>query len=59
MKLEEVVRQKGFASENEFHELVAAVDLATPEKVRAFKKWQLEDGTKEGLLKLDHQITKR
>lgn len=58
MTLEEIVRQKGFSSEKEFHELVAAVDLSVSENMQAFVKWRLEDGTKEGLLKLDHQITK-
>lgn len=50
--MEAIVKQLGFESEKEFHSLVAAADLSTPEKETAFKKWQSEDGSKEGLLKL-------
>lgn len=52
MTLDEIVKQSGFESEKEFHTMVASVDLSTSEKITAFKKWQNEDGTKEGLLKL-------
>lgn len=51
--LDELVRKAGFESEKEFHGLIASFDLSTPKKYSAFKKWQEEDGTKEGLLKLD------
>lgn len=50
--MEALVKQLGFESEKEFHHLVASVDISTPEKSAAFKKWQDEDGSKEGLLKL-------
>lgn len=50
--MEALVKQLGFESEKEFHHLVASVDLSTPEKTAAFKKWQDEDGSKGGLLKL-------
>lgn len=50
--MEAIVKRLGFESEKEFHSLVATADLSTPEKQTAFKKWQAEDGSKEGLLKL-------
>lgn len=50
--MEEIVRKMGFESEKEFHSLVASVDLSTPENMKAFKDWQNNDGTKEGILKL-------
>ena len=36
----------------ELFELIPKIDLSTPEKVVAFKMWQLNDGTVEGLRKL-------
>ena len=53
--MDELFKQVGFESEIEFHRLVAAADLSTPEKVQAFKAWQNNDGTKAGLLKLEHR----
>ena len=47
-----VVEELGFESEQEFHRLVACVVLRDSCDVKTFKKWQSEDGTKEGLLKL-------
>lgn len=47
-----LIRQMGFDSDDEFHKLVANVDISTPNKLLNFKKWQSEDGSKEGLLKL-------
>lgn len=32
--------------------LICKIDLSTPEKVAAFKAWQFDDGTFEGLQKL-------
>ena len=51
--LEEIVKELGFKDEQEFHSLVARVDITEPMKLTAFKKWQMEDGTKQGILKLD------
>ncbi len=51
--LEEIVKELGFKDEQEFHSLVARVDITEPMKLTAFKKWQTEDGTKQGILKLD------
>jgi hypothetical protein len=36
----------------ELASLICKIDLSTPEKVAAFKAWQFEDGTLEGLQKL-------
>jgi hypothetical protein len=52
ISLEEIVKENGFESEKEFNKLVASVDISTYEKVVRFKKWQHEDATKEGLLKI-------
>ncbi len=53
MTFDELARKSGFESEKDFHATVASVDISTFQKYSAFKKWQDEDGTKEGLLKLD------
>ena len=47
-----ICQELGFADAREFHSMVAAVDITTPEKRRAFALWQEDDGTKEGLSKL-------
>jgi hypothetical protein len=36
----------------ELASLICKIDLSTPEKVSAFKAWQFDDGTLEGLQKL-------
>jgi hypothetical protein len=50
--MEEIIKQYGFESMEEFNRLVSNVDLSTPDKLNAFKTWQNEDGSKDGLLKL-------
>jgi hypothetical protein len=50
--MEGIVKKFGFESLKEFHNLIANVDLTSPEKIAKFKKWQGTDGTKTGLLKL-------
>ena len=52
MDLEKFVKQHGFDSIVQFNRLVASVDLRIPEQRIAFKTWQENDGSKEGLLKL-------
>jgi hypothetical protein len=47
-----MVRDKGFESLEEFNRLVASADLTTPERFDAFTKWKMNDGTREGLVKL-------
>jgi len=47
------VQPFGFSNAAEFHTLVCRVDISTPEKLRKLKKWQLEDGTKHGLISLE------
>ena len=49
---EEKIKEMGFEDEWEFYKTVRLIDISTNEKLKAFKKWQLEDGSKEGLLKL-------
>ena len=51
-KMEEIVKQYGFDSLKEFNNMVANVDLGSPDKIVAFENWRENDGTKEGLLKL-------
>ena len=52
MSMEFFVKAAGFNNEEEFHSLVANVDLSSTEKLVAFQEWQIKDGSKEGLLKL-------
>lgn len=52
--IDDIVLQKGFESLNEFYRLVANTDLSSTNKLASFRRWQNEDGTKEGLLKLAH-----
>lgn len=56
MTLDEIARFNGFENEQEFHRLVAAVDISTPEKLARFTRWQEEDGTKEGLVRLEQEV---
>lgn len=48
-------KECGFESEGEFHRMVAAADLGTPERLAAFKRWQMDDGTKAGLAALPRE----
>lgn len=48
---ESQVVEKGFKDLAEFHSMVAKVDLGLV-GLANFRKWQYEDGTKEGLQKL-------
>lgn len=50
--MEELVKECGFESLKEFNNLISNIDLSTAEKIKNFKDWQNNDGTKEGLLKL-------
>ena len=50
--MEELVKECGFDSLNEFNKLIASVDLSSDEKIKLFKDWKENDGTKEGLMKL-------
>ncbi len=53
MSLEKAVKVNGFENGEEFNQLVAGVDISTSGKLAVFRKWQYQDGTKEGLLNLD------
>lgn len=48
--MEELVRECGFESLEEFNELINTVDLSTKDRIDEFKEWQKDDGTKSGLL---------
>ena len=50
--MEELVKQLGFESVEEFHKLNATPDLSDPKKMRMYLEWKDNDGTKEGLLKV-------
>lgn len=45
-------KQLGFAGAAEFNKMVSNADLSTPAKFAAFKAWQIGDGSKVGLEKL-------
>lgn len=47
---EKDVKELGFESLEEFFKLISSIDLT--KHLLSFKRWQQEDGTKEGLLKL-------
>ena len=44
--------EMGFNNSSDFNDHVLNVDISTDEKLKAFKTWQIKDGTKEGILKL-------
>lgn len=54
---ERVLKELGFASADEFQEMILAADISTPEKLKAFEKWKLEDGSKAGLVRLSGERT--
>lgn len=47
---DDIAKALGFANAAEFHRMVASVDIAEPGRAAAFKRWQDEDGSKDGLL---------
>lgn len=49
---DEIAKAMGFTSAEEFHRMVAAADISTVPRAAAFKAWQENDGTKEGLARL-------
>ncbi|MCG2586518.1 phosphoadenosine phosphosulfate reductase family protein [Massilia sp. TS11] len=51
------LQTSGFADEAEFHALVGAADLSSPDKVARFEQWKSGDGSKAGLLALNRQPT--
>ncbi len=50
--MEELVKEMGFDNEQEFHNLVASVDLSNSCKMNEFINWRETDGTKKGLLSI-------
>lgn len=49
--IKEIIRL-GFKSEEEFNTLINKVDLSSNEKIKEFREWQHNDGTKKGLIEL-------
>lgn len=52
---EKDIIELGFASNGEFTRMVCAVDISTPEKRQRLRKWQTQDGTREGLERVIEQ----
>lgn len=50
------VQGLGFSDVMEFHRMVVAADMTSPAKIRRFKKWQSQDGTRDGLSRLEEQV---
>jgi len=50
---EQLVKVLGFESFQEFLKLVSNVDLASDDKLKKFKNWKMNDGTKKGLMELN------
>lgn len=50
--MEELVKQMGFESIEDFHKLNATPDLSDPKKMQMYLDWKENDGTKKGLLKV-------
>jgi hypothetical protein len=48
-RLEDVVKENGFENEQEFHRLVASLDLGKPGMLRKFRNWQENNPTKLAL----------
>jgi len=52
MNLNDVAVKNGFKNADELLSLIFTIDLTNPDKLKAYKDWQENDGTKEGLMKL-------
>lgn len=50
--LEQLVQEAGFADLKEFNRMVSLTDISTPDLQHAFRNWQDNDGSKEGLGRL-------
>ena len=50
--MEELLKELGYDSKDDFHKLVASVDISNEEKLKLFLDWKNSDGSKKGLLKL-------
>jgi len=50
--MEELVKECGFDSLEDFNQLINLADMSTDESIKSFKEWQNEDGSKDGLLTL-------
>jgi len=52
LPMDEFVKEQGFNSLKEFNKMVSGIDLSTNDKLKQFKYWKENDGTKIGLYKL-------
>lgn len=50
--MEEIIKQMGFESQEEFNRLVSSVDLTNTSTMQKFLDWKENDGTKQGLIKI-------
>jgi hypothetical protein len=50
--MEELAKECGFDSIEDFKELVNSLNLSTQDRIDEFKEWQNNDGSKDGLIKI-------
>ena len=50
--MDKFVKEQGFNSLKEFNKMVSGIDLSTNDKLKKFKDWKENDGTKIGLCNL-------
>lgn len=53
--LEKLIKAAGFVDIKEFHAMVAKVNISTLERLRRFRVWSSEDGSKRGLEEVTQQ----
>lgn len=56
--VDQIARKLGFAGNDELITLVSAIDLSDPVTLAEYKVWQMEDGTKAGLLAAFPELAK-
>jgi hypothetical protein len=56
--LADAAKQNGFKDLADRNRHIQALDLSSPEKLEAFRKWSTEDRTKAGILKLPRKQRK-
>lgn len=52
IKIDDPLTNKDFGNRIDFITLESSINISTPEKLAAYRKWKLEDGSREGLLEL-------
>lgn len=56
--MEEMAVRNGFSGANELMRMISSLDLSDPAVLVEYKVWQMEDGSKSGLLYLFPQLAK-